>query len=67
MEMPVEFVISTRPSSVSLVSMTLHRMIKLTENDANARIELSSGTFDPDGPLLDAEWAVRLSLENCWG
>ena len=44
-EMSVEFVISTRANSLSLVRMALFRVSKATENDTNARVKLRSETL----------------------
>ena len=44
-EMSVEFVVSTRSNSVSLVRVALFRVSKATENDKNARVELLSETL----------------------
>ena len=41
--MSVEFVISTRSCSVSLVRMALHRVSKAAENETNARVKLFLG------------------------
>ena len=60
-EMSVEFVISTRPNSASLVRMALFRVSKATEDDANASFQL---LFEA---LLYAEWAVELEPQAFWG
>ena len=52
-EITVEFVISTCPSSVSLVRMALFRVSKATENDTNARDKLLSET------LMGLYWMLR--------
>ena len=44
-EMSVEFVISTRSNSLSLVRMALFRVSKATENETKARVKLLSETL----------------------
>ena len=44
-EMPAEFMISTRSNSLSLVRMALFRVSKATENDTKARVKLLSETL----------------------
>ena len=58
-EMSVEFVVSTRSNSVSLVRVALFRVSKATENDKNARVELLSETLVGLYWMLSA-WDVKL-------
>ena len=61
-EISVEFVLSTRSSSVSLVRMVGEQSDRERDECENKVI-----LWDPDGPLLDDEWAVKLSPETYWG
>ena len=44
-EMPVEFMLSACPNSLSLVRMALFRVSKATEDDTKARVKLLSETL----------------------
>ena len=69
-EMSVDFVLSTRSRSVSLVGMALHRVSKATENETNSTIKLSSGALVA---LYSDYWMLQLSglwgyyLKPAWG
>ena len=60
LEMAVEFVISARSCSFSLVRMALHRVSKATENEANARVKLLSETRMGLYWMLSGLWSYHL-------
>ena len=60
MEMSVEFVISTRSNSPSLVRMALFRVSKATEKETKARAKLLSETLMGLYWILSGLWSWNL-------
>ena len=60
-EISLEFVISTRSTSVSLVRMALCRVSNATGNDTNARVKLRSETLMGLYWMLSGLWSYYLT------